>query len=123
MAKSPVTGESTKETVKTIACGNAGCSGGPVVTTLVCFLHFAREAAGAAGTRHSPRPLLGERLMHDSGASRRGNAELFLMNTNAPHFQSSSPATAGDPVFQNKRCEIERPLRTGYPACAGYDGS
>jgi hypothetical protein len=24
VAKSPVTGESTKETVKTIACGNAG---------------------------------------------------------------------------------------------------
>jgi hypothetical protein len=31
------------------------------VTTLVCFFTFAREAAGAIGTRHSPRPLdLGE---------------------------------------------------------------
>src|ERR1700730_14559904 len=34
-----------------------GETGGPVVTTLVCFLFFAREAAGAAGTRHSLRPL------------------------------------------------------------------
>src|SRR4030088_3239992 len=40
--------------------------------------HFAHEAAGAAGTRHSPRPLLGERFMHNSGASRRGNANARL---------------------------------------------
>ena len=32
-------------------------SGVPVVTTLVCSLHIAREAAGALGTRHSLRPL------------------------------------------------------------------
>jgi hypothetical protein len=30
------------------------------VTTLVCFVFFAREAAGASGTRHSPRPLFSE---------------------------------------------------------------
>src|SRR4030088_3538025 len=53
----------------------AGASGGPVVATLVCYLHFAHEAAGAAGTRHSPRPLLGENFMHDSGASRRRKAD------------------------------------------------
>src|SRR5437899_12855424 len=35
-----------------------GESGEPSVTTLVCFTSpFAREAAGALGTRHSPRPL------------------------------------------------------------------
>jgi hypothetical protein len=55
--KSPVTGESTEETVKTIAQGMLGVSGEPVVTTLVCFFHFAREAMGAAGTRHFLRPL------------------------------------------------------------------
>src|ERR1700730_9408785 len=55
--KSPVTGESTKETVKTIAQGMPDCFGEPVVITLVCFLTFAREAAGATGTRHSLRPL------------------------------------------------------------------
>jgi hypothetical protein len=51
-----------------------------VVTTLVCYLHTAHEAAGAAGTRHSPRPLFskGERFMHNSGASRRGIADLYL---------------------------------------------
>src|ERR1700738_4338177 len=70
--------KSTKETVKAIACGNAGCSGATVVTTLACYLHFAREAAGATGTRHSPRPLLGDISCIDSGASRRGIAEAYL---------------------------------------------
>jgi hypothetical protein len=33
--------------------------------------HFiAHEAAGATGTRHSPRPFLGEGFINDSGASR-----------------------------------------------------
>jgi hypothetical protein len=36
----------------------------PVVTTLVCSLHFAREAAGAASTRRFLRPLLLEGLGH-----------------------------------------------------------
>src|SRR6195256_4639449 len=64
---------------KTIACGNAGCSGELVVTTLVCYLHFAHEAAGATGTRHSPRPrILGKCFMHASGASRRGIANACL---------------------------------------------
>ena len=51
-----------------------------MVTTLVCYLHFAHEAAGAAGTRHSPRPLifLGEKFMHNSGVSRRGIAGVYL---------------------------------------------
>jgi len=60
-----------------------GESGVTVVTTLVCFVFFAREAAGALGTRHSLRPLfsgpsvfLGEWFMHDSGASRRGTQML-----------------------------------------------
>src|SRR5260370_26441064 len=35
-------------------------SGGPVVTTLVCFIYFAREAAGALATRLSLRPLFSE---------------------------------------------------------------
>src|ERR1700720_2830538 len=34
-----------------------GDPGATVVTTLVCYLHTAHEAAGATGTRHSPRPL------------------------------------------------------------------
>jgi hypothetical protein len=55
-ARSP--GRARRKPLKPLACGNAGCSGATVVTTLVCHQHFAHEAAGAAGTRHSPRPLI-----------------------------------------------------------------
>jgi hypothetical protein len=55
---SPVTGEITKETVKTIARGMPGVFGVTVVTMLVCFLIFACEAAGALSARHSLRPHL-----------------------------------------------------------------
>ena len=34
----------------------------------------------------------------------------------------SSPAKAGDPVITGVSDRTERPRRTGYPACAGYDG-
>ena len=35
-------------------------TGVTVVTTLVCYQHTAHEAAGAAGARHSLRPLISE---------------------------------------------------------------
>jgi hypothetical protein len=55
-----VTGESTKETVKPLRVECRVISGVTVVTMLVCFFHFAREAAGALGARHSLRPLISE---------------------------------------------------------------
>jgi hypothetical protein len=127
--ESPVTGESAEETVKTIAQGRPDETGEPVVTTLVCFLSFAREAAGATGTRLSLRPLFseGRRIVHRSGASRRENAEV------CPH---------GDVIARGERDEAIHTLLVepwiaslalamtkdelcGFPpnpACAGYDG-
>jgi len=46
---------------------------------LVCFVYFAREAAGALSARHSLRPQLGESFTHHSGASRRGIAGAHLL--------------------------------------------
>jgi hypothetical protein len=46
--------------VNTIACGNAGFSGGLVVTNSCGTNFFPREAAGALDARHSPRPLIGK---------------------------------------------------------------
>src|SRR6266700_1467785 len=67
--------KSTKETVKTTACGNVGrfrCT-----RLLVCVLPIqsAREAAGATGTRRSPRPLWAKASSTDSGAL-RGEGEV-----------------------------------------------
>src|SRR5258706_8792769 len=54
-ARSP--GRARRKPLKPLRAGMPGVSGGPVVATLVCHQHFAHEAAGAAGTRHSPCPL------------------------------------------------------------------
>src|ERR1700733_6509403 len=60
---SPVTGESAKETVKTIARGMPGVSGVTVVTNARVY-YTPRAAAGAPGARHSLRPLsLGRNLL------------------------------------------------------------
>jgi hypothetical protein len=60
--ESPVTGESTKEAVKTIARGMPGDSGVTVVTN-ACAFYTTHAAAGAPSARHSLRPLLSESAM------------------------------------------------------------
>jgi len=79
--KSPVTGESAKEAVKTIARGKLDVFGGPVVTTLVCLFHFAREATGAAGHPAFPAPSLISRdnvYASPGRHPRRGKVDLRL---------------------------------------------
>jgi len=49
-----------------------------VVTTLVCFIYFAREAAGASGTRLSLRPPTSRASLQNSGATRGEKAESYL---------------------------------------------
>jgi hypothetical protein len=64
--KSPVTGESAKETVKSIAQGMS-VRDVPVVTLLVCFPNFAREAMGAGCAPGIPCALcLLEGMLHAS---------------------------------------------------------
>jgi hypothetical protein len=60
---SPVTGESAKEAVKTIARGMPGVSGVTVVTNARVY-YTPRAAAGASGARHSLRPLYSGRMVH-----------------------------------------------------------
>ena len=53
-------------------------SGVTVVTTLVCFYHFAREAAGASRIRRFLRPLFfGREVKQNSDALRREKAESY----------------------------------------------
>src|SRR5438046_8448956 len=53
-----------------------GVSGVTVVTTLVCFFHFAREAAGASRARHSLRPLIFRRAERDSKTRAHSRREI-----------------------------------------------
>jgi hypothetical protein len=55
-----------------------GETGATVVTTLVCFFHFAHEAAGALVHPAFPTPSSGEGYLDNSGAARRGDAGLCL---------------------------------------------
>src|SRR5258707_13736970 len=85
-----------------------GDSGVPVVTTLVCLLPLhTRLRVHRHPAFPTPSIFQGERFKHNSGASRRGNAESHLklfgclktesvaMNAKAPHPQSSSPGSTG----------------------------
>ncbi len=86
----------------------------------MCLLHFAHEAAGAPGARHSLRPLIfgadvEDKTRVEARRDREGVCGVGCLNP------LSSPAKAGDPVFQKRARFIERSRRTGYPAFAEYD--
>src|SRR4030081_2962300 len=76
--KSPVTGESAKETVKTIACGNAGRSGVLVVTRVRSTNTKCTRGRGCSGHPAFPTPSLGRKINARLGriASRGANVCL-----------------------------------------------
>src|ERR1700760_5071613 len=55
--ESPISGESTKQTVKTIRVRECRVFPGATVVTNARVYYTPRAAAGASSTRHSPRPL------------------------------------------------------------------
>ena len=76
-----------------------GESGVTVVTMLVCFFYFAREAAGALGTRHSLRPPVFEGgSFINSGGLRRGNAVSRQVLRRGPSFETRPMAAPQDEV-------------------------
>ena len=58
-ARSP--GRARNKLLKPSRAGMPGDPGATVVTNACALLHFAHAAAGAMGTRHSPRPLWADR--------------------------------------------------------------
>jgi hypothetical protein len=78
--ESPVTGESTEETVKTTRAGNAGSKAVPVATTLVCFLLLHARLWVRAEVPGIPCALCISRvrLWQTRGRSCRGNARSCL---------------------------------------------
>src|SRR6266852_7116137 len=75
-ARSP--GRARHKPLKPLRAGMPGVLVYSLLLVCVLPIQSAHEAAGAAGTRHSPRPQGGERFMHSSGASRRGGANVYL---------------------------------------------
>ena len=103
-ARSP--GRARRKPLKPSRAGMPGDSGATVVTNARAY-YSTRAAAGASGTRHSPRPLLG-------GAQLGRHASRGCS-------RPSSPAKAGDPVFRDVSDRTEKLRHTGYSAFAEYD--
>jgi len=102
--ESPVTGESTKETVKTIARGmpdDFRCDRGDYARVL-CFLLHARLRRIVRPA--FPAPSQGKRTMHNSGESRRGNARSCLQATT---------------LFDNRIGKICTKIELSYPPPPG----
>src|SRR5216684_629031 len=77
-ARSP--GRARRKPLKPLRGECRAISGVTVVTSLVCFIYFAREAAGALGIRHSLRPLFcwANDFCKNSDTSCRGIADPHL---------------------------------------------
>jgi hypothetical protein len=88
---------------------NTIAQGRPVDPVLTCgscpVLFLCTGAAGVADTRPSLRPPLISRAMssQSSGAIARREC-LFVFSRDAQRSLPSSPAKAGDPVFQRRQC-------------------
>ena len=70
------------------------------VTTLVCFVLFRTRGCGCGGHPAFPTPSVfsGASFMHNSGALRRGNAEVCCERTR--HTLSVIPANAGTKIHR-----------------------
>ena len=122
-ARSP--GRARRKPLKPLRAGMPGDPGATVVTNS-CAFYFAHEAAGASGTRHSPRPpFQGRSFMHNSGASRREIAGVWRRIELAWHGVAmtaesldrspslSSGAQSHDPLRWQWRFGFRRPCVDG----------
>jgi hypothetical protein len=93
----------------------------PVVTTLVCFFNFAREAAGAAGTRLSLRPPFSRVLSsHNSDATRREKADAYPLGCLTFENDTRPRIPGGDAANQAGRQRLFRRVSSGRTGCAQY---
>jgi hypothetical protein len=93
-ARSP--GRARRKPLKPLRRECRTASAEPVCSCALLCASFAHETAGAACTRHSLRPLICLGGEHCKTRTLRV-ARSWL------HIQSSSPAKAGDPVFQRQQ--------------------
>src|SRR3977135_3208309 len=90
---------------KTIACGNAGCSGGPVVTTLVCVTTLCARGCGCGGHPAFPTPSVG----------RKAHAQLGRV---APRDRGGADIMSR--VERHERSEMVRCIAPGTPEVASH---
>jgi hypothetical protein len=105
--ESPVTGESAKETVKTIARGMPGVSGVTVVTNARAF-YTTRAAAGAPSARHSLRPLFsGPMISYELGRIAPRGCGGVSWHRHCERSEASRRASKKDGLLRRK-CSVRR---------------
>ena len=109
--ESPVTGESAKETVKTIARGMPGDSGVTVVTNACAFYHCAR-GCGRIGRPAFPAPsdFTGRDVEGKTRANTRREREVVSANGRCLKFKS---ANASQQVSYSHESQAIQPLLRG----------
>src|SRR6202171_5709812 len=111
-ARSP--GRARSKPLKPLRAGMPGYSGGPVVTTLVCSLHHLHarlRVHWAPGIPHALVSWASERIIHNSDASRRGNAKLRRRTlSSSPRKRGSSIPEAAENKSRS-RGVLDRPVK------------
>ena len=113
--KARLTGESTKETVKTIRAGNAGMFRRTCGDLLVCFFHLHARLRVRLSTRHSLRPLFsGRTILQNPDVSRRGKVavchDVIAMTTGGAGRGKSAPSSHRYPLPLTARlwCDAQK---------------
>ena len=106
-ARSP--GRARRKPLKPLRAGTSGDSGVLVYSCAFLPMQSAHEAAGAAGTRHSPRPLRGRKIDANLGRTAPRDREA-VSGIRVPSLR----AKRSNPSF------LER--RDGLLRCARNDG-
>jgi hypothetical protein len=79
------------------------------VTTLVCYLHHRTRGCGCSGHPAFPTPSKGDRFVHNSGALRRGNANVYL------ELDTVIARSVSDEAIQTRNLEIPGSMRRIAP--------
>ena len=98
-ARSP--GRARHKLLKPLRAGMPGDPGGPVASTPV--LSTFAQAAGAAGTRHSPRPPWGRKINAQLGRIASRDRKTALANNAAVKMKSGSVRSAQQPRSSKPR--------------------
>jgi len=113
--ESPITRETTKETVKTIARGMPGDTGVTVVTLLTCFLylHVRPRAQRAPGIPCALCLSEGLTVLQNPGVVASRECLIF--------FGVIARLDRAIQYSRDSRAQLQCLWNTGCPACAGHD--
>jgi hypothetical protein len=110
---------------QTIAQGMPACSGCTCMLVCASLYNIAHETAGAASTRHSLLPHFGGKRISANLGRVASREREDMSDAKRRHCERSeaihSFVMPQRGLLRSARNDVDRPQRTGSPACAGYD--